>query len=44
MTSVFLLQHVHATDDGSEDAKNATAYNHESEPGSWWEPEARRAL
>jgi hypothetical protein len=23
----------------TEDAKNATAYNHESEPGSWWEPE-----
>lgn len=23
----------------TQDAKNATAYNHESEPGSWWEPE-----
>jgi len=23
----------------TQDAKNATAYNHEAEPDSWWEPE-----
>jgi hypothetical protein len=34
---VGILKDSHYID--TQDAKNATAYNHNSEPGSWWEPE-----